>query len=680
MKKTLLTLLSCTIPVFAQTGISKNTDGLRVPAAATLKQGRLYSSIGLETISDGEPLNLGGYYTDENGNKIKADDNAASSTFSAFVAYGILDYLELGLYLPVNYDGEVGESKLDGTGLGDLQFFAKGEIPFEMPVQISGAIEFYAPSGSSSLGFRPRHVWYIKGNEPSKAYTANSWAIAATLYASHSKFNLIHWNNYIGILKNLGNSNMALLWGTGFSLFTDRMLNFTLEFSGETRLNSPGIPVKPVYDPMRLTPGLRLHLPRETDISVGADIGLSFAKTFKDRNGLPVSREVDGNVIKYKVVGSPKIGISFSLSKTFDFSWKDSDNDGVIDRLDLCPGSAFGVSVNQRGCPVDEDNDGVLNIVDDCPGTPSGLVVDYKGCPLDQDEDGVPDYQDICPNTPPGQAVDKKGCLKDSDRDGVDDNADKCPKSRPNERVDQDGCAIDEDNDGVLNEFDKCPGTKKNLSVDQFGCPLDFDKDGIPDNLDNCPNSQEGEIVDENGCPLDSDNDGVPNSKDQCPDTPKDMAVGINGCPTDRDKDGVPDYMDRCPNTQPGIPVDSIGCNRDSDLDRVPDFMDKCPGTFPGVKVDASGCPVDKKNSLEAISRRIQFLNGTYELMNSSFSALNDVILLMRQYKFNIIIVCGKQKQADAIVQYMESKGFYEDRVTIQIKPESPITIKRKLD
>lgn len=680
MKKTLLTLLSLSISGFAQTGISKSVEGIRVPATKTLNQGVLYTSIGFETISDGEPMSLGGYYTDEDGNRINANNKEASSTFSAFAAYGIMDNLELGLYLPVNYDGKVGETQLDGAGIGDLQIFAKGSIPLDLPVQIGGAIELYAPSGSDDKGFRPRHVWYIQEENTTSAFTAKSWSVAAALYASLNMVSFIHWNNYIGILKSLGNTNLTMQWGTGLNFFMHRTLNLSLEFSGETRLSGGGTHFKPVYDPMRLTPGIRLHLPHQTDVSVGADIGLGFIKEIKEHNGLPVTAKANGKEIHYRIAGSPKIGISFSLSKTFDFSWKDSDNDGVIDRLDLCPGSAFGVSVNQRGCPVDEDNDGVLNIVDDCPNTPKGIAVDYKGCPLDQDEDGVPDYQDLCANTPPGQAVDKKGCVKDSDRDGVDDNADKCPKTTPGDRVDKEGCPIDEDHDGVLNEDDKCQGTPKGLSVDQFGCPLDFDNDGIPDMLDNCPNSLPGEIIDEYGCPLDSDNDGVPNSKDECPDTPKDMTVGINGCPTDRDKDGVPDYMDKCPNTQPGVPVDSIGCNRDSDKDGVPDYMDKCPGSFPGVKVDENGCSTDKKYSLDAISKRILFADNPFRLLNSSYSALNDVIQLMRQFKFNLTITCGKQRQADAIKAYMESKGFTKDKVTIQVKQESPIILKRTIE
>jgi len=59
---------------------------------------------------------------------------------------------------------------------------------------------------------------------------------------------------------------------------------------------------------------------------------------------------------------------------------------------------------------LDSDNDGVPDNLDKCPGTPAGVAVDKDGCPLDSDNDGVPDYLDKCPGTPAGVAVDKDGC------------------------------------------------------------------------------------------------------------------------------------------------------------------------------------------------------------------------------------------------------------------------------
>lgn len=57
----------------------------------------------------------------------------------------------------------------------------------------------------------------------------------------------------------------------------------------------------------------------------------------------------------------------------------------------------------------DEDGDGVIDLWDDCPFTPEGVTVDEKGCPLDGDGDWVPDYKDDEPNTVLGSVVDTSG-------------------------------------------------------------------------------------------------------------------------------------------------------------------------------------------------------------------------------------------------------------------------------
>lgn len=57
----------------------------------------------------------------------------------------------------------------------------------------------------------------------------------------------------------------------------------------------------------------------------------------------------------------------------------------------------------------DQDNDGVVDRLDECPDTPEGVTVDSVGCPLDSDRDGIPDYLDQEANTPVGQPVNERG-------------------------------------------------------------------------------------------------------------------------------------------------------------------------------------------------------------------------------------------------------------------------------
>ena len=194
--------------------------------------------------------------------------------------------------------------------------------------------------------------------------------------------------------------------------------------------------------------------------------------------------------------------LKHSLSLVISFGKpKDTDNDGVIDRLDLCPNTPANVAVTATGCPVDSDSDGVPDYLDKCPDTPANVAVTASGCPVDSDGDGVPDYLDKCPNTPAKVKVDKKGCPVDTDGDGVADYLDKCPNTPANTKVDSKGCAIDidSDKDGVNDNLDKCPNTPANVKVDASGCPLDADADGIPDYLDRCPEVKGTKA--NNGCP-----------------------------------------------------------------------------------------------------------------------------------------------------------------------------------
>ncbi len=61
----------------------------------------------------------------------------------------------------------------------------------------------------------------------------------------------------------------------------------------------------------------------------------------------------------------------------------DSDNDGVMDPDDICPGTAAGAEVDGSGCLVikDSDGDGVVDSSDACPDTPAGTRVNQRGCP-----------------------------------------------------------------------------------------------------------------------------------------------------------------------------------------------------------------------------------------------------------------------------------------------------------
>lgn len=192
----------------------------------------------------------------------------------------------------------------------------------------------------------------------------------------------------------------------------------------------------------------------------------------------------------------------------------DSDMDGILDDVDLCP-NAFGAK-ELNGCP-DGDGDGVADYLDNCP-TQAGLS-SFKGCP-DTDGDGLSDNKDECPNI--YGSIENKGCP-----------------------------SVDRDNDGILDADDNCPDIAG--PADNGGCPRnDKDSDGVPDNVDRCPN-QAGSVA-LGGCP-DNDGDGIANLDDKCPNDPGPQVY--NGCP-DTDGDGLDDSIDRCPRS--AGPVSSNGC------------------------------------------------------------------------------------------------------------------------
>jgi hypothetical protein len=159
---------------------------------------------------------------------------------------------------------------------------------------------------------------------------------------------------------------------------------------------------------------------------------------------------------------------------SIDEGFADSDQDGVADCADRCPGiadadaDADGVIDCEDPCPHDAfndpDRDQICNDVDNCPNK-----ANYSQG--DSDEDGIGDACDV--ETCDG--IDNDGDnnvdegMPDGDGDGTCDSIDACPND-PNNDVDGDGVCGDQDNcNGVWNP------DQDNADGDAWGDACDID-------------------------------------------------------------------------------------------------------------------------------------------------------------------------------------------------------------
>ena len=94
------------------------------------------------------------------------------------------------------------------------------------------------------------------------------------------------------------------------------------------------------------------------------------------------------------------------------FGCLDIDGDGIADIYDDDVGNDSETSSNEthQTEPVDSDNDGVDDLYDLCPGTVAFGFVDADGCLIDEDGDGIDDFKDDCLGTASGASIDEYGC------------------------------------------------------------------------------------------------------------------------------------------------------------------------------------------------------------------------------------------------------------------------------
>ena len=403
---------------------------------------------------------------------------------------------------------------------------------------------------------------------------------------------------------------------------------------------------------------------------------------------------------------------------------KDTDGDGLPDRLDECPQDAEDKDEyeDEDGCP-DRDNDGdtVLDIDDRCPLDPEDRDgwLDGDGCPEnDNDADGLRDGEDGCPD----QAEDRDGFQDgdgcpdiDNDGDGISDARDGCPLE-PEDKDgfrDDDGCPEpDNDGDGIPDTVDECPNAPEEVNgiEDEDGCPeQDSDGDGVFDGRDRCPTDIEDldGFQDQDGCPdPDNDSDGILDNVDMCPMNPEDADSWEDGdgCPdADNDEDGLPDDNDTCPNKaedDDGFD-DNDGCpDLDNDQDAILDTDDKCPNHPESINgfEDEDGCPDEIPEALKKFTGTIadiKFKVDSDELLNSSFSTLNRAADVLAKFEGVRMEIQGhasadgdddynlqlSQKRAESVRRYLIGRGVDPDRlIAVGYGETKPLSTNRTQD
>ncbi|MBR9918966.1 OmpA family protein [bacterium] len=130
---------------------------------------------------------------------------------------------------------------------------------------------------------------------------------------------------------------------------------------------------------IRLTPTLDLQIQELYNYSFDDNYdGLPFTVA-----GAKLNDAMEGNKPLHDAYLYHSIGFVYNFGGTSGGGGskrvKDSDGDGISDRIDLCPKTPAGYEVDTSGCPLDDDMDGVINEQDSCPqvkGNPEN-----NGCP-----------------------------------------------------------------------------------------------------------------------------------------------------------------------------------------------------------------------------------------------------------------------------------------------------------
>ncbi len=291
-------------------------------------------------------------------------------------------------------------------------------------------------------------------------------------------------------------------------------------------------------------------------------------------------------------------GLADSLESN-PLSNPDTDNDGVINRLDLDSDNdgitdiieAGGTDTDSNGMVdsfTDTNNNGFSDDIETTPHEDADTDNDgiYDRLDLDSDNDGITDAIESGETDTDSNGI--KDNFLDSNSNGLSDDL----EGNANENIDTDLDGIinrldsDSDNDGITDATEA--GGDDEDGDGYIDNSIDVNNNGLSDDLESnpllIPNTDENDGDGPDYLDKDSDDDGIPDNVEAQTTENYIAPTGVSGLngidtaytngqiPEDTDGDDIPDYLDT-----------------DSDNDNIDDITEAEIGEFTGVDTDGDG-------------------------------------------------------------------------------------------
>ncbi len=281
-----------------------------------------------------------------------------------------------------------GDDELRGGTRTNIEFSVDGGVTYPHNVldNQSGLELLFMPNGSYDIWVRwgnddcPMPMSVIDLPEKNKFYTGLNFSEMQSYSGSVQDVEGTAVISEFGNKITMNGNNWKAFELTPYTLTPNTVLEFT--FRSDNRGEDHTI----ALDTDLTADGLRYQLFGTDDWDVN-----KIYKNYQAGEGdkqyiIPVGQYQEGTVLYLGLGNDDDANAAahsvFSNIRIYEAEGLDTDNDGVLDIVDLCPDTPAGVTVDNDGCPIDSDNDGIADHLDLCPNSTVNAVVDDTGCEL----------------------------------------------------------------------------------------------------------------------------------------------------------------------------------------------------------------------------------------------------------------------------------------------------------